>query len=144
VVGNPSFTPTAEEGCVAIAVGPPEKRAYPTLFEVDTLALTVLLRKFAEERERALAGTLRWADCQRDQFAVESLIGIRTRISAAHLREGSSPVIFLTTQRGSRVGVDLVVRALMDDVARWAVVHARACDMLERPLELAERFEPEV
>ncbi len=136
-----SFSAEAVAGTIAIGVGPTGGRRYPLLHSVAALPLSAIITTFAELREKALAGTLRSEECRGAQLVVESLGTTGAALSAVHLKEGSSPVVFVSRICESELSMSLVVRASLETVGAWSEIHDRACLILRNSLLLAECFE---
>ncbi len=133
-----SFSPSAVSGCIAVSVGPSKKRLYPTISNVCLLSVSELLRTFWEQREQALAGALKCADCHGAALVIESVLGSAVKVVSAQLSPESSPVVFLSSPSPELLEVHLAVRLAPHEVALWVEIMQAAGDLLESPLLLAE------
>lgn len=137
-----SFSPRAVADCAAFATPVMGRRVYPTLHGVATCPLSKLVMDFLDQRDRALAGSLRSEECLGAQFVVEALDHPLGGVGAIELDEGSSPLVLITACKSNKFQIALAVRSSLGYLTAWAEVHRLVCEMLEFPLLLAEKFSP--
>lgn len=137
-----SFSPHAVADCAAFATTVMGRRLYPTLHGVASCPLSKLVTDFLDQRERSLAGSLRCEECLGAQFIVEVLHLPAGAVSAIELDESSSPLVLITATKLNEFQMTLAVRSTLSNLSVWADVHRTACELLEFPLLLAEKFTP--
>ncbi|MCX7624701.1 MAG: E3 binding domain-containing protein [Candidatus Sumerlaeaceae bacterium] len=135
-----SLPPASVAGCVAFGMTAMGRRLYPVIHDVASLPFSKLLIDYLDQRDRALSGSLRSEECLGAQFIVEMLNLPKGAIAGMELDEGSTPLILVNNCRSEEFQIALAVRSSFHHLTTWAELHALACEMVEYPLLLAERF----